>query len=650
MKNINMELNHRLKDINPIRLITAALLSAAVVTVLMYSGLLKSANMYLSDLMYQREAVLEGNIFVIGIDERALENIGPFHTWKRSVMADVIDALNVSQDCKPAVIGVDIMYFGQSDEESDARLAEAAARYGNVVSASRVGFESMLVEQNGELVWDKNAVSLYELPYDMLRDVTEFGHINTMTDSDGVIHHAIQYIDLPEAIQKATGIKRSESFAYRIYQQYARINGLEENPNMPLGAFNEWYIPYSAKPGGYSDNFSVWDILSGELPPEIFADSIVLIGPYANGLLDNYVSPIDRAGLTYGVEIHANVINAMLNGVYRQSVPDMVSAPILFVLLLGLFMAFYFLSPVLAAVIMLAVSGLYVLLAWQMVFPVIPNWFIYNVNGASVRFMLPPLYFPLAIVLLYIGILVVNFINTQKQKKQVTETFKKYVDPAIIEDIFEKGLDDLQLGGRLADICVMFVDIRGFTPMSEVMKPQEVVAMLGEYLELTSSAIFKHKGTLDKFIGDATMAFFNAPLPLDDYVYKAVLTAWDIVQSGLAMEKKLQERYGRTVSFGIGLHCGEAVVGNIGTQKRVDYTAIGNTVNTSARLESNARPAQVLMSEAVYKAVSDRITARCVGNIPLKGKSEELTVYALEHINEYTDQQPLASALLKPGK
>ncbi len=174
--------------------------------------------------------------------------------------------------------------------------------------------------------------------------------------------------------------------------------------------------------------------------------------------------------------------------------------------------------------------------------------------------------------------------------------------------------------------------------------------MLGEYLELTSSAIFKYKGTLDKFIGDATMAFFNAPMPLDDYVYKAVLAAWDIVQSGLAMEEKLAEKYGRTVSFGIGLHCGEAVVGNIGTMKRVDYTAIGNTVNTAARLESNAKPAQVLMSQAVYKAVEGRVTARCVGNIPLKGKSEELTVYALEHISEYKDVPPLASAALTPGK
>jgi adenylate cyclase len=153
--------------------------------------------------------------------------------------------------------------------------------------------------------------------------------------------------------------------------------------------------------------------------------------------------------------------------------------------------------------------------------------------------------------------------------------------------------------------------------------------MLNDYLEITSSEIFKHGGTLDKFIGDATMAFWGAPIAQPDMVYKAACAAQAIAKRGRDMEGELRKKYDTTVSFGIGLHCGEAVVGNIGTAKRVDYTAIGNTVNTAARLESNAKAGQILISETVFHALEGRIYAQRLGNIPLKGKSEELMVYEL---------------------
>ena len=178
----------------------------------------------------------------------------------------------------------------------------------------------------------------------------------------------------------------------------------------------------------------------------------------------------------------------------------------------------------------------------------------------------------------------------------------------------------------------MFVDIRGFTPMSESLKPEQVVEILNEYLSLTTNAIFQNGGTLDKFVGDATMAVFNAPFDLEDYVYKAVCTARDIAAGSAELEKKLMERFGKTVSFGIGVNCGEAVVGNIGCEYRMDYTAIGDTVNTAARLESNAKAGQILISEAVYEAVKDRLEVTEVGVIPLKGKSNGVFVYSVDKV------------------
>ena len=201
-----------------------------------------------------------------------------------------------------------------------------------------------------------------------------------------------------------------------------------------------------------------------------------------------------------------------------------------------------------------------------------------------------------------------------------------------MDEISKKGDFHIKLGGENRDIAVLFVDIRGFTTMSEVLEPEQVVEILNSYLALTTEAIFKNKGTLDKFVGDATMAVFNSPFDLDDYEFRAVCAAWDIVQGGIALEGELMERFGRSVGFGVGVNCGPAVVGNIGCDFRMDFTAIGDTVNTAARLEANAKKRQVLISDVLYERVKDRVEVEEVGAIPLKGKSNEVFVYAVTGI------------------
>ena len=178
--------------------------------------------------------------------------------------------------------------------------------------------------------------------------------------------------------------------------------------------------------------------------------------------------------------------------------------------------------------------------------------------------------------------------------------------------------------------------------MSENLAPEQVVDILNSYLELTTNSIFQNGGTLDKFIGDATMAVFNAPFDLDDYIFKAVKTALDIVAGGDAIESKFLEKYGKSVGFGVGVNCGRAVVGNIGCSFRMDYTAIGDTVNTAARLEANAKRGQVLISEEVYQHVKDRVTAEPIGVIPLKGKSNSVFVYSLTGLAEAETSEPSA--------
>ena len=237
--------------------------------------------------------------------------------------------------------------------------------------------------------------------------------------------------------------------------------------------------------------------------------------------------------------------------------------------------------------------------------------------------------------IVYVAGIAFNYITAALEKRRVTSTFKKYVAPQIVQEILDSGNPEaLMVGGRVVNIAVLFVDIRGFTTMSEKLSPSEVVEILNQYLTLIADCIMRNGGTLDKFIGDAAMAFWGAPLPQEDYVMKAVRAAEDMRQGSDELSKVLMEKYGRTVSFGIGVHVGDAVVGNIGSPQRMDYTAIGDTVNTSARLEANAPARTIFISREVADCLEGRIRVTSLGtSIKLKGKSD-MEILTMDEILE----------------
>lgn len=567
----------------------------------------------ISDRLYQQEQSLDGNIFVVAIDERSMEEFGPVQTWGRSIIADVIDALNANPEALPAVIGVDMMYYGETDSENDGRLVEAAGRYGNVVTGSSANFKTELIqEDDGGYLINPLAVESLGEPYPSLKAVTKQGHLNTLTDSDGYVRNSIHYIAMPDR-------DPIPSFAYQIYQTYCERLGIPADSKPPANSRGMWYIPYSAKPGGYNDSFSIVDIISGEIPGEMFADSVVLIGPYATGMRDSYLTPIDRSIPMNGVEIHANVIQALIDGDnFKQHVPSMVQSIAIFLLLILLYFPFSKLAPKHSTPLMLILVIGYLI-------------GVYFLGQAG--WMMKVFYLPVGILMLYLFWLAIGYVREQVSRKQMTDTFKRYVAPQVVDEIIKSGAN-LQIGGQKLDIACLFVDIRGFTPLSESLGPEAVVQVLNESFALTSGAVFDHGGTLDKYIGDATMAIYNAPLPMDDYIFRAVCTAWDIVRGSEKLSKSIREKYGCELHFGIGVNAGPAVVGNIGTSARMDYTAIGDTVNTAARLESQAKSGQVLISEHVYLAVKDKVEVNSLGNMALDGKSEAVHVYELISIKE----------------
>ncbi|MBO7453129.1 MAG: adenylate/guanylate cyclase domain-containing protein, partial [Clostridiales bacterium] len=188
------------------------------------------------------------------------------------------------------------------------------------------------------------------------------------------------------------------------------------------------------------------------------------------------------------------------------------------------------------------------------------------------------------------------------------------------------------------DIAVLFVDIRGFTSMSENMEPQEVVTILNRYLSMASDCITANEGTLDKFIGDAAMAFWGAPVPQEDSVYLAAKAAVAIVEGSKKISEDLKNELNMDLNVGVGIHYGPAVVGNMGSVHRMDYTAIGDTVNTASRLESNAPKGTIYISRAVADKLEGRATFTSLGDsIKLKGKSEGFEVLTLDSLKEAQD-------------
>jgi adenylate cyclase len=213
-----------------------------------------------------------------------------------------------------------------------------------------------------------------------------------------------------------------------------------------------------------------------------------------------------------------------------------------------------------------------------------------------------------------------------REKEMIKRAFTRYVAREVVEEIL-KDPENLVLSGERRQVTVLFCDVRGFTPMSERLSPEEVVLLLNDFYNLMIETTFKYDGTLDKFLGDAVMAVFGAPMAHPDHSARAIRTAL-AMQEGISGLNERRTRDGKEpIAVGIGVSAGEAVAGTVGTEDRMEYTVIGDSVNLAARLESNAKPGQILISQRTHEAVRDLVEARPLGRIRVKGKEEEVEVY-----------------------
>ena len=298
-----------------------ALAAALAVTALIAVGSLHRLDKQAQDWLFQRPGATDPGIIIIGIDEQALDQLGPYNTWDRNVMAAALEALAADPDSLPAVVAVDVLFAGNTSEDADERLSSAAKALGNVVTATMAVYGSSVTWENGRAAAvNASAVVDYEQPYDALRECTIQGHINAMNDFDGVLRHALLYVT-PDGQR-----------VYSMASQAARLYLERQGKALTLPDAPHLYVPFTGRPGDYYDGVSIASLIAGKIPSGYWKNRIVLIGPYAAALQDSYFTPIDRGKPMYGVEYQANVIQSMLEGNYKTEAEDAPQLIALFIL------------------------------------------------------------------------------------------------------------------------------------------------------------------------------------------------------------------------------------------------------------------------------------------------------------------------------
>ena len=389
-----------------------SLIAAAVVTVVAGAGVLQRLDRWVQDALFQRAGVTSSDILIIGIDEEALADLGPYQTWDRNVMASALEALAADPGKKPAVTAIDVLYAGETSGQADQRLAEAAGELGNVVTASIAEFGERITWENGLVSsYDADAVIGFEQPYEALRRCTVQGHINAMSDVDGVVRHGLLYVE-PEMNGANGRVPSMSRMAARLFLEQqererqaaddAGAAGKADDAGADAADGRFFYIPYTGRPGDFYDGVSLSRLIRGEIPPDYWAGKIVLIGPYATALQDAYFTPIDKGTQMFGVEIQANMIQSFLENNTRRELPQLPQLAVLFVLCAAAMMLFMNMSVLAASLLAGSLAAMGPVCAFN----------LYNIGLVT-----HPLWVPFGVAGVYILAMAVHYVRTARERQ-----------------------------------------------------------------------------------------------------------------------------------------------------------------------------------------------------------------------------------------
>ena len=524
-------------------------------------------------------------ITIVGIDEPSFAEFQRQWPWPRSMHAALIDRLK-EEGAK--VIALDVLFLEPSSPQADAALAEAIRRAGNVVLAAE---------------WEQRSDGYVDQQREILP-------LRSLLDAGAVT--GVAKVPLSGAC-----IRRFPAFENAFGRAVLDTAGMRvDTTQLPQRPMIRYAGP--VKSFAYA---SYYQALNPKefLPRGFFKDRIVLVGMYLDNAsqlgIDMYCTPYawQNSRLMPGVEINANVIDAAMHKRVVAELGPEVKLALLALLALTSFAAFRRWSPVRAGLLLVLLAGATASASWAL-FAFANLWW--------------PVFAPLAgIFLTWLGSGASAFLEERRKRAEVRRAFGHYVSPAVIEQMLAQP-ERLRLGGERREVTLLFSDLAGFTSISEKLEPEEVAEIMNFYLTEMAAIVIGENGTLDKFIGDAVMAFWNAPLDDPDHALHACQAALKMQQAMQSVNEALRSKGMAALSMRIGLHTGMAVVGNMGSTDRFDYTAIGDSVNLAARLEgaNKVYGTGILLSGSTAQALRGRLPLRHLDKVRLKGKSEAVEV------------------------
>jgi adenylate cyclase len=591
-------------------------------------------------------------VVIVGIDDKSVQTIGTYPV-PRDRYASAL--LNLEKD-GAAVVAFDVNFPDSRDPKTDDPFAKALAASTIPVVLSYAA--ETTDPGNGKVIQtgvDQLPLKKFRCYADQNQDPNVpcqqpdknviLGSTDIRLDADGVVRRAPLFVQ-PACFPKTCDTPVINTFGFAAYSSFFFGEALHESGN--AATFAEWkgpvqidqtgaaLIKFYGGPDYYQRNhqfISFGDLINGTVSPDAIKDNIVLIGYYhLSGVNDeqlvttsagqNLVGKNATTAMA-GVELHANVVQMLLGQTFLIHEPPL----LVFVILL--------LIALLMALLVARVSVLWGLLAT--VVALVLFTYVVSTFSAFSGFV-PDLFHPwLAIALTYTGVTAYRFLYEDREKRKVTALFGHYLKPEIVAQLAKTrgGVDDILRGGERRDITLLFVDVRGFTSMSERMEADEVVNVVQMYLDHLSGIIFTWDGTVDKYVGDEIVAFWNAPRLQENHALLAVRCAYDLINRAPELQARLLEKGLPPIRWGIGVNTGPAVVGNMGSRSRLQYTALGDTVNTAARFCANAPAYHLLIGQATYDQCKDYIAVDMVPGVQLKGKSAEtFRIYQVTAIRE----------------
>ena len=607
-----------------------------------------------------REQQALSPVVIVDIDEASLKEIGQW-PWPRTVVADLVSKL---KDRGAVAIGFDIIFaepdrmspavavesFRGLDDETRSKLASLPSndevladamkrarvivgQSGSPLSQPRSDTEKAL--QTGFAIIGPDPTPLLVTFKGLLRNVPLIeqaaagrGVLSIDPDRDGIIRRVpviltAQDVLVPslamEMLRVVTGSGAIQVRADEAGVQSVGVRGLA----VPTDNRGRVWVHFN-KIDRERSYVSAKDLLQGRLPPDRVRGRLVLVGTSAIGLFDIKTTPVDAA--MPGVEVHAQILESVLTKAQLAPVPDAIGAEIVIAVLLGLaiIVAAPALSPTVVVVLGAAmVAGLVGL-----------SWYLFAMHSLLLDFTYPLM----SSWLIYLVLTFVNYFREQRQRQQIRSAFGYYLSPHMVEQL-ARSPEKLVLGGEERRMTILFSDVRGFTTISEHFKdnPQGLTQLMNRFLTPLTNAIIERKGTIDKYIGDAIMAFWNAPVDDAEQEVNACDAALAMQERAVELNAELKqeaETGGGTympLRIGIGLNTGPCVVGNMGSDFRFNYSVLGDTVNVASRLEARTKDYRLplVIGSRTAERAQEKFTTMEIDLIQVKGKKEPEAVFTV---------------------